>query len=197
MNASSRFIRMVTIAKTEQSIVSSVPQKLIRARLDRCDRELIFVWLDVAELLASLRNIRQCPIDFSESANREIYIVRHLSHAVDYSAPCDYSTLSRLSVCDSLLVLLRRLGTLKELVTSENHIVFWTPALEFVLWCDLIRTAAAAATNFACIALSEPDLTQRQSTFEYINDILFRTQRDYLVRELNMHVRIILCVLIG
>lgn len=155
------------------------------------------MWLDVAELLASLRNIRQCPIDLSESANREIYIVRHLSHAADYSATCDYSQLSRLSVRDSLLVLLRRLGTLKDLVTSENQLLFWTPALEFVLWCDLIRTAAAAATNFACTSLSDPDLTRRQSTFDYVNDILFRTQRDYLVCELNMHVRIILCVLIG
>ena len=172
----------------------SIPQRLIRARLDRNKLVIVSLWRDLAALLLRLRAAPHY-IDSVEDATLtrwERYTFRRWN---DTSVTCcDYQLMNRLSVRDTIFVLLRRLERLHRLITSDNHAAFWSSALEFVVWCDIVRTAAAVVTTFvcSCFCTVTTDEACRHANFETVESRLRVTQRDYLVREINMHVCIVL-----
>lgn len=178
--------------------MSSIPQRLIRARLDRNKLAIVSLWRDLAALLLRLRAVPHY-IDSVEDAalsRLERYTFRRWN---DTSVTCcDYQLSNKLSVRDTIFVLLRRIERLHRLITSDNHATFWSSALEFVVWCDIVRTAAAVVTTFVCpcFCTDTVDEASRRANYETVESRLRVTQRDYLAREINMHVCIELCDLI-
>lgn len=174
--------------------MSSILQRLIRARLDRSKLDIVSLWRDLAALLLRLRAVPHYVEVATLSHTSERYTFRRWN---DTSVTfCDFQSTVKLGVRDTIFVLLRRIERLHRLIISDNHVAFWSTALEFVVWCDIVRTAAAVVTNFVCPCFSTADEAGRQSNYEIVESRLRVTQRDYLVREINMHVCIVLCDLI-
>lgn len=171
-----------------KSIVSTIPQSLIRARLDRNTIATASIWTDFVSLLLSLP-----PLPQTVSTRRDRYVFKRWNDSSDAEL-YELSTTNKLSAQDTIYVLLRRLETLHRLIDSDNHLLFWMLAVQFVLWCDAVRTVCAVCVNFVRVCLNDfsadsfCDWASRQAQYEFVDSRLRFVERDYLVREVNMHV---------
>lgn len=166
------------------SLVSLTPRLLVVARIDG----------RVELLRALLARLQDLTAFFSPTATfvcdefTQRFPIRPASSRLSEDAAMN---VVGLGIKETLYLLVSKLQFVVSCTFDVDHNLFWSFALDFTLWCDYSRTACAVSLTFACQCLRDASSRrERILSFFAVRQVLLRTERDYLLREIRLHVRL-------
>lgn len=172
-----------------------MPRLLIAARVDCATSELHAYRTRLCDLLH--RSTASGEIDESTSVLAERFIFRSYTSPSVSHPPSEID--GGLTLDETLHLLITRLDRLCSAVLTTDQVQYWQLAAEYLIWCDLVRSVCAVVISFVLqhfgSSVCGGSRSERIRLFLSVNPLLARTHRDYLLREVRLHVRIFFVLL--